>query len=327
MILITGGAGFIGSYLAARLDARKERVVVCDWLGNEDKWRNIAKRDLENIVEPEKLPEFLALYGKELKAIVHLGAISTTTERNADAIAENNFRLSRFLWLWCEKERVRLIYASSAATYGDGTEGFEDTETIEGLAALRPLNAYGWSKHLFDRWIAQRKKLGCAGPPQCAGLKFFNVYGPNEYHKGPQRSVAHQIFPYAVRGEAFALFKSHRSDIEDGGQKRDFVWVGDCANVVLWLLDTPGVNGLFNLGSGQARTFLDLTRGVYAAACAPARISFCDMPEVLRGKYQYFTQANMAKLRAAGYHEPFTPLEEGLRLYVQEYLMKEDPYA
>lgn len=326
MIVITGGTGFIGSYLAAALDKRGERVVVCDWLGTEDKWRNIAKRDLEHLVAPEKLFDFLNDYSGDIEAIFHMGAISATTERDADAIAENNFRLSRSLWMWCKNNGSRFIYASSAATYGDGHSGFTDDESIEGLAKYQPLNAYGWSKHLFDRWVAQQKAHGNRGPGQCAGLKFFNVYGPNEYHKGGMRSVAHQIFPFAKRGEAFPLFKSHHPDYKDGGQLRDFVWVGDCVDVMLWLLDHPKVNGLFNMGTGEARSFADMAKSVYAAVGAEPKIAFRDMPEELHGKYQYFTQADMRKLRSAGYTKPFTPLEEGIRQYVQDFLEKSDPY-
>ncbi len=326
MILITGGAGFIGSYLAAQLDQRGERVVVCDRLERGDKWRNIAKRDLEHLIAPEQLADFLNDYAGDIEIIFHMGAISATTETDADAIAENNFRLSRSLWLWSKNNGARFVYASSAATYGDGSAGFKDEESVEGLRAFRPLNAYGWSKHLFDRWIAQQKGRGDKGPVQCVGLKFFNVYGPNEYHKGGQRSVAHQIFPYAQRGEAFSLFKSHHPDYADGGQLRDFVWVGDCADVMLWLLDRPKVNGLFNMGTGRASSFADMASAVYRALGKEPLLTYRDMPEELRGKYQYFTQADMNKLRAAGYTAPFTPVEEGIRLYVQDFLVKEDPY-
>jgi len=326
MILITGGAGFIGSYLAAKLEARGERVVICDWLGTDDKWRNIAKRDLENLVAPEKLNDFLADYAGDIEIIFHMGAISATTEKDADAIAENNFRLSRALWLWCKDNGVRLVYASSAATYGDGTEGFKDEESIEALAKYKPLNAYGWSKNLFDRWTAQQKGRGDRGPAQCVGLKFFNVYGPNEYHKGGMRSVAHQIFPVAQRGEAFSLFKSHNPAYPDGGQLRDFVWVGDCANVMMWLLDHPKINGLYNLGTGQARSFADMAAAVYAALGKQPLLTYRDMPEELRGKYQYFTQADMNKLRSVGYTAPFTSVEDGMKLYVQDFLVKDDPY-
>jgi ADP-L-glycero-D-manno-heptose 6-epimerase len=225
MIIVTGGAGFIGSNLVAALEARGKRVVVSDWLGKAEKWRNIAKRDLENLIAPEQLDDFLKEKDGDVEGIFHMGAISTTTETDVDLIAENNFRLSCKLWNWCRDTRVPFIYASSAATYGDGSAGFKDVESVDGLAKLRPLNAYGWSKHLFDRWVAHKKPH--AGSFQCVGLKFFNVYGPNEYHKGGQRSVAHQIYPYTQRGEAFSLFMSHHPDYENGGQLRDFVWVGD----------------------------------------------------------------------------------------------------
>jgi ADP-L-glycero-D-manno-heptose 6-epimerase len=324
MLIVTGGAGFIGSNLVAALNARGRRVAVCDWLGENDKWRNIAKHDLEAIIAPEQLANFLKAQGSEVEGIFHMGAISTTTEKNVDLIVENNFRLSRDLWLWCKDMRVPFIYASSAATYGDGSAGFKDDESLEALAKLRPLNPYGWSKHAFDRWVAKQKPRGVHF--QCAGLKFFNVYGPNEYHKGGQRSVAHQIYECAAKSEAFNLFKSHNPDYEDGGQLRDFIWVGDCVNVVLWLYDHPKVSGLFNLGTGKARSFADLAVAVYKAAGRAPLIKYRDMPEELRGKYQYFTEADMGKLRGAGYTTPFTSLEDGVKLYVQKYLGTGDPY-
>jgi len=327
MIIVTGGAGFIGSNLVAALDARSERIAVSDWLGTDDKWRNLAKRELETIVAPERLNEFLGDYAGDIEIIFHMGAISATTERDADLIFENNFRLSQHLWRWCQDNDARFVYASSAATYGDGANGFDDEETLDALAKLRPLNPYGWSKHLFDRWAFRQKERYHRGPSQCVGLKFFNVYGPNEYHKGNMRSVAHQILPYALRSEAFPLFKSHRPEYPDGGQLRDFIWVGDCVNVMLWLLDNPRVNGLFNLGTGKARSFEDLAKAVFTAAGKEPMISYRDMPEELRERYQYFTEAHMDKLRAAGYAEPFTSLEEGLRRYVQDYLMKNDCYV
>lgn len=327
MILVTGGAGFIGSNLVAALDGRGERVAVCDWLGRESKWRNLAKRDLEAVIAPEQLPDFLNQYAGDIEIIFHMGAISSTTETDADLIIDTNFRLSRMLWLWCRDNDVRMVYASSAATYGDGATGFKDEESGEALAKLAPLNAYGWSKHLFDRWVARQKGRGDRGPVQSVGLKFFNVYGPNEYHKGAMRSVVEQVFPFAQRGEAFKLFKSHNPAYQDGGQLRDFVWVGDVVNVMLWLLDHPKTNGLFNLGSGKARSFADLATAVYKAAGKPPMLSYRDMPEELRARYQYFTEADINKLRGAGYTAPFTELEEGVRLYVQNYLSKADPYV
>jgi ADP-L-glycero-D-manno-heptose 6-epimerase len=327
MILVTGGAGFIGSNLVAALDNRGERVVVCDWLGTDEKWKNIAKRNLEALVPPEKLFEFLDQKAGEVEIIFHMGAISATTERDADLIAETNIRLTQHLWTWCRDNDVRLVYASSAATYGDGSTGFMDDEAGTALAKLHPLNAYGWSKNHFDRWAISRKERGDRGPTQCVGLKFFNVYGPNEYHKGNMRSVPVQIYPVAVKREAFSLFKSHNPQYQDGGQLRDFVWVGDVVQVMLWLLDHPKVNGIYNVGTGKARSFADLAAAVYQALGMSPMIRYRDMPEEIRDKYQYFTEADMNKLRAAGYTAPFTSLEEGVRQYVQDYLSKPDTYV
>lgn len=327
MIIVTGGTGFIGSNLVAALETRGARVAVCDWLGSDDKWHNIAKRDLEAIIAPETLFAYLDSHESKVEAIFHMGAISTTTERNVDLIVENNIRLSQNLWQWCRKTGLPLIYASSAATYGDGSHGFKDDESIKALGKLRPLNPYGWSKHFFDRWVAQQKEANNGGPSQCAGLKFFNVYGPNEYHKGSQRSVVDQVYPFAARHEAFQLFKSHNPNYADGGQLRDFVWVGDCVKVMLWLFDNPKISGLFNLGTGQARSFADLASAVYHAAGKSPKITYRDMPEELQGKYQYFTEADMGKLRNAGYSASFTSLEDGITQYVQHYLMKEDKYV
>lgn len=328
MIIITGGAGFIGSYLAAQLEKNGVGpLVICDWLGEDQKWRNIAGRSLHDVIRPEGLAAFLESHVRQVECIFHMGAISSTTETNVDKIIANNFRLSKDLFSWCAHNRKRIIYASSAATYGDGKKGFDDKETRAHLKTLAPLNPYGWSKHLFDRYIAEVRETGDKFPAQCAGLKFFNVYGPNEYHKGGQRSVVHQIYPVAARGEAFSLFKSHHPDYHDGGQLRDFIWVGDCVDVMLWLYHHPRINGLFNVGTGIARSFLDLAKAVYVAAGQEPTITYRAMPEALQRQYQYFTQANMAKLKAAGYTKPFTSLEEGVRLYVQEYLAKEDSYC
>lgn len=327
MIIITGGAGFIGSYLAAILEREQiGPLVICDWLGTAQKWRNIAKRTLHDIITPEQLPAFLEANATEIEAIFHMGAISATTETDGDKIIANNFRLSKDLFEWCARHRKRLIYASSAATYGDGKLGFDDKEDLESLRKLKPLNLYGWSKLAFDRFVAEQKLEGDRFPAQCVGLKFFNVYGPNEYHKEGMRSVAHQIYPVAARGETYSLFKSHDPAYADGGQLRDFIWVGDCADVMLWLYNHPRVNGLFNVGTGKARSFLDLGNAVYRAAGKEPMIAYRDMPENLQKQYQYFTQANMEKLLQAGYARPFTTLEEGISTYVREYLAYEDPY-
>jgi ADP-L-glycero-D-manno-heptose 6-epimerase len=313
MILVTGGAGFIGSNLVAALTARGEEVVVVDALGNEEKWRNLAGSVLAGLLPPAAMEAAPAM---KPRAVMHLGAISATTERDGDLVADTNFTLSLRLWDWCTEQGVPFIYASSAATYGDGDEGFEDEETPEGLGRLKPLNLYGWSKHLFDRRVAQMIQLGRKRPPQWAGLKFFNVYGPREGHKGRMASVALHKYREILSGQPARLFASDRPGIADGMQSRDFVYVGDCVRVMLWLLDHPGTSGLFNCGSGQARSFLDLTKAVYAALGLPERIEFVPMPGDLRGKYQYFTEAPMAKLRQAGYPHSPTPLEQGVADYV-----------
>jgi len=327
MIVVTGGAGFIGSNLVAALNARgRFDVVVVDRLGTDDKWRNLQKRELADLIEPEALPAFLAARRGAVESVLHLGAISATTERDADLILRSNFRLSLDLWAWCAEHGARFLYASSAATYGEGAEGFADDATPEGLAKLRPLNPYGWSKHLFDRRVARLVQANAARPPQWAGLKFFNVYGPNEYHKGEMRSWLAKTCAAAAAGEPVRLFRSDRPDWADGGQQRDFVHVDDCVGVLLWLFDRPDVSGLFNVGSGQARSWLDLARALFAALEREPRIEFVEMPEALRGRYQYFTQADMAKLRAAGYAAPFATLEDGVARYVRGSLLAADPY-
>jgi ADP-L-glycero-D-manno-heptose 6-epimerase len=328
LVLVTGGAGFIGSNVVARLasDWRRE-VVVCDGLGavEEGRWRNIAKHPIADIVPPESLFDWLGRRGEDVELVIHMGAISSTTEPDADRIVRNNFALSRDLFAWCAEHGRRLIYASSAATYGDGALGFDDDNALEALAALRPLNAYGWSKALFDL-NAVRAALRGSAPPQWVGLKFFNVYGPNEAHKGSMKSVAAQIWPDVARGRPVQLFKSHRQDVADGGQLRDFVYVRDVVDVIEWLAERPGVSGVFNLGSGRARSFKELAEAVFAAAGKPPLIEFKPMPNELQGRYQYFTEARMERLRAAGYEGQFTSLEDGVGDYVRGYLSQPDPY-
>ncbi len=325
MYLVTGGAGFIGSNLVAALCARGAEVMVVDRLGDGDKWRNLAKHPIAGLLPPEEIEDFWAV-APPLTAVLHMGAISETTVRDGDLVAATNLTLPLWLWSACAERQVPFIYASSAATYGDGSQGFEDDFTPEALARLRPLNLYGWSKLAFDRRVAQMLERGQPAPPQWAGLRFFNVYGPNEYHKGRMASVVFHKFQQIRRGEPATLFRSDRPDIADGQQMRDFVHVDDCVAVMLWLLDNPQVSGLFNLGSGRARSFLDLTRAVYAALGQPEAIEFIDMPADLKGKYQYFTEAPIERLRAAGFNAQMTPLEEGVRRYVQDFLATEDPY-
>ena len=327
MIVITGGAGFIGSNLVAALEERGEPdLVVCDRLGRGEKWRNIAKRELAHIVLPEHLLHFLDTHARDIDAVFHMGAISSTTETDADAIVAANFALSLSIWDWCARRGSRLIYASSAATYGAGESGFDDEGSPKALARLRPLNAYGWSKHLFDRRVARLVERGAARPPQWIGCKFFNVYGPNEYHKGDMRSVVTQFFPLAQADQPAPLFRSYRQDVPDGGQQRDFVYVRDCVDVLLWCYDHPDVNGLFNIGSGKARSFSELVAALYRAAGREPRIEFVPMPSAIRDRYQYFTEARVDKLRAAGYARPTTSLEDGIADFVRTHLSTADPY-
>jgi len=325
--LITGGAGFIGSNIAARLCANPEnRVIICDVLGKDDKWRNLRNHAFYEIIPSGNLFYWLEMYGKSLNAIIHMGGISSTTETDVDLILDSNQTLSTLLYRWCAENETQFIYASSAATYGDGSQGFEDSETLDYINSLRPLNAYGWSKNVVDRYIAKSLLNKEKKPPQWVGLKFFNVYGANEYHKEGQKSVIATKFPDVASGKVVTLFKSHRPDYADGGQLRDFVYVEDCVDVIIWLLDNPKISGIYNIGTGEARSFADLAKAIFTAIGKEPNIEYRDMPETLRDKYQYFTQANMEKLRKAGYTKPFTSLEAGIADYVQHYLSKEDPY-
>ncbi len=326
MYLVTGGAGFIGSNLVAELSGRGEEVAVCDWMREDQRWKNLAKHEIVTVIAPEGLRPWLDRHGKQITAVLHMGAISATTETNVDAIAENNIRATLDLLQWCTESGTRLIYASSAATYGDGTAGFDDEFTPAALAKLRPLNAYGWSKQVVDRRIArlhaQRRPL----PPQYVGLKFFNVYGPNEYHKGGMQSVIALNTGRVLAGESLRLFRSYRPDYTDGGQLRDFIYVRDCVDVIVWLLSQPHVSGLFNVGTGQARSWLDLAHAMFKAFDKPPNIDFIDMPPPLVEKYQYVTEARMHRLRDAGYAKPMTALEAGIEDYVRSYLSREDAY-
>jgi len=325
MLLVTGGAGFIGSNVVAALnDAGRADVAVCDWLGHEGKWRNLAKRQLADVVPPAELGDWLK--GRRLDAVIHLGAISETTATDGDLVLETNFRLSMRLLDWCTANSTRFIYASSAATYGDGGQGFRDDQALSALKALRPMNLYGWSKHLFDMAVVGRAERREKLPPQWAGLKFFNVFGPNEYHKGPMMSVLARRFDDIRSGRAVQLFKSHRDGIADGDQRRDFIYVDDTVRVMLWLLATPSVSGLFNVGTGTARSFKDLILSAYAALGTRPNIDYVDMPEAIRGSYQYFTQSDVDRLRSAGYNGGFTPLEEAVRHYVEGYLDQADRF-
>jgi ADP-L-glycero-D-manno-heptose 6-epimerase len=325
MLLVTGGAGFIGSNLVASLnEAGWTDIAVNDSLGSDGKWRNLATRQLADFVPPAELMRWLD--GRKLDGVVHLGAISSTTASDGDLIIETNFRLSLRLFDWCAATRTPFIYASSAATYGDGAAGFSDDWSAGALKRLKPANLYGWSKHLFDLAVVERVARKDKVPPQWAGFKFFNVFGPNEYHKGEMMSLVAKRFDEAKAGKPVRLFKSHRAGVADGEQKRDFIYVDDAVAVVRWLIETPAVSGIFNVGTGEARSFRDLMTAMFAALGREPKIDYIDMPETIRGSYQYFTQAEIGNLRRAGYTAAFTPLGQAMKRYVSCYLDSADRY-
>jgi ADP-L-glycero-D-manno-heptose 6-epimerase len=323
MLLVTGGAGFIGSNVLASLnEAGCADIAVNDILGRDGKWHNLSGRQLAEFVPPADLMRWLE--GRKLEAVVHFGAISSTTATDADLLIETNVRLSLRLFDWCAAARTPFIYASSAATYGDGGAGFSDDWSSGALKALKPLNLYGWSKHMFDLAVVERVARKDKLPPQWVGLKFFNVFGPNEYHKGEMMSLVAKRFDDAKAGEPIRLFKSHRAGIGDGEQKRDFIYVDDAVAVVRWLMETPAVSGIFNVGTGKARSFRDLMTAMFSALGRAPKIEYIDMPASIRDSYQYFTQAETANLRRAGFNADFTPLEDGVRQYVTGYLDRAD---
>jgi ADP-L-glycero-D-manno-heptose 6-epimerase len=316
-IVITGGAGFIGCNMAAALNARgADELVVVDSLGSGNKWQNLSGLRYEDILSPE---EFLSLLDHqspfEADAIIHLGACSATTEQDADFLLQNNYRYTRIVCEWCLHHDVRFIYASSAATYGDGSNGYSDDDSI--LMTLRPLNMYGYSKHMFDLWASQHGLLS-----RIVGLKYFNVFGPHEEHKGDMRSMVSKAYDQIKEFGKIRLFRSYRPEYADGEQKRDFIYVKDAAAVTTYFLEHRELGGLFNCGTGHARTWKDLAMAVFKALNLQPQIEFIEMPAVLQGKYQYFTEAPMNKLRAAGYSKPFTPLEEAVRDYISTYLVE-----
>jgi ADP-L-glycero-D-manno-heptose 6-epimerase len=314
-VLVTGGAGFIGSALVWALNRRGcDNIVVCDILGTDEKWRNLAPLRFSDYVEAADLQSRLqsGALGK-FDLVLHVGACSSTTEKDATYLVKNNYEFTKDLAAWSLANKARFVCASSAATYGDGAAGMEDDETK--LDTLRPLNMYGYSKQLFDLYAKREGIL-----KRIVGLKYFNVYGPNEDHKGDMRSLVHKSFAQVKKEGVIRLFKSYRKDYKDGEQKRDFLYVKDAVAMTLHLAANKKANGLFNIGSGAARTWIDLANSVFAALGKKPKIEFIEMPETIRDKYQYFTQADISKLRAAGYREKITSLENAVADYVQNYL-------
>lgn len=322
MIVVTGGAGFIGSAFAWKLNREGiDDILIVDDLDETDKWKNLRSISYTDYLEKDLFLELLSegAYEDSIEAIIHMGACSSTTERDSAYLMENNYRYSQILAEWAIDKETRFIYASSAATYGDGAEGFSDDD--EFTRKLLPQNMYGYSKHLFDLWAL---KSGAA--KEIAGLKFFNVFGPNEYHKGDMSSVVFKAFHQIRETGKLQLFRSHKPDYEDGKQLRDFVYIKDCVDAMWWLLNNKDVNGVFNLGTGQARSWLDLAHATFDAMDREPQIEFIDMPESIRDRYQYFTQAEMEKLRNTGLPIQFRSLEESVTDYVVNHLSRPNPH-
>ncbi len=318
MIVVTGGAGFIGSAIVWELNRRGEKeIVIVDELGTDEKWKNLVGLQFEDFVNKHK---FIDSINKgtfiNADAIIHMGANSSTTEKDADHLFNNNYLYTKTLAEFCLKNNIRFIYASSAATYGDGSLGFNDDESK--CDTLRPLNMYGYSKSMFDIWAVNQDVF-----KKIVGLKYFNVFGPNEYHKGDMRSVVHKAFEQVRDTGKVKLFKSRNPKYKDGEQMRDFIYVKDAVNMTLHFLDNKNINGLFNIGSGQARTWNDLVTALFKAMEKPVNIEYIDLPDHLADKYQYFTEANLSKLKSAGYKKEITSLENGINDYVKNYLLGE----
>ena len=321
MILITGAAGFIGSALLWKLNAKSiDNIIVVDKFCRGDKWKNLRKRKFYDLINRHELFGWLKSNAKKVDIIVHVGACTDTTEENAEFLISNNYEYSKRLWNICVQVGIRFLYASSAATYGAGELGYKDD--IELISELKPLNPYGWSKQLFDKWLLKQDNE----PLQWVGFKFFNVYGPNEYHKGQMASVILHAFEQVKQEGKVRLFKSYKEEYNHGEQKRDFIYVKDVVDVISFFITNGNISGIYNVGTGKGRTFNDLVRAVFDSLGKEVKIEYVDMPSHLRKQYQYFTEANIDKLRSAGYKEDFHTLQKGIRDYVQNYLNTEDPY-
>lgn len=317
MIIVTGGAGFIGSCVVRSLnDVGRSDIVIVDNIASTDKWMNMINKKYIKYVHKSEFLQELPTY-EDVEAIIHMGAQSATTEKDFDYLWKNNFEYTKALWNYCAEKQISFIYASSAATYGDGDEGFNDKMDIDRLI---PLNGYGYSKQLFDQWVKHQATIY---PKQYVGLKFFNVYGPNEYFKGSMASMVFHGYRQIKESGKVRLFKSCNPNYEDGAQLRDFVYVKDICSVIMWLLDNHQVSGLFNVGTGRAQSFKELAEATFHALGLEPNIEYIDMPELLKKKYQYYTKAEMSKLREAGYDKEFMDLEAGVRDYVLEHLRKD----
>jgi len=318
MIIVTGGAGFIGSALIAALNKRQiADILVVDQLASDEKWKNLRNLSFADYVEKDDFLEMVVedKISPPVEAIFHLGACTSTTKTNASYLIKNNYEYTKLLAQWATDADIRFIYASSAATYGDGSAGFSDDEGQ--IDKLGPLNMYGYSKQLFDLWARRTGLL-----KKIAGLKYFNVFGPNEYHKGNMRSFVLKAFEQINAKDKVGLFKSYKPEFKDGEQKRDFLYIKDAADMTLFFLDNPQLTSLFNIGTGKPRSWNDLVKAVFAAMDKPPNIEYIEMPESIRSQYQYFTEADISKLRQAGYNKKTTSLEDAIKDYVQNYLQK-----
>ncbi len=319
MIVVTGGAGFIGSAIVWRLNQLgKDDILIVDELGEDEKWKNLVGLNFSDYLDKDNFIDRIIDGDPDLdiEAIIHMGACSSTTEKDADYLMHNNFKYTQELAKYCIGNNVRFIYASSAATYGNGEQGYDDNE--KELNTLRPMNMYGYSKQLFDLWAKKNNLLN-----KLVGLKFFNVYGPNEFHKADMRSVVHKAYGQIKETGKVNLFKSYKKDYEDGEQMRDFIYVKDAVDMTLFFLENKDKNGIFNIGTGNARTWNDLVTILFKSLNKQVNVEYIEMPESIRDKYQYFTQANLHKLFDAGYDQPITSLEDGINDYVKNYLIQE----
>ena len=325
MIIITGGAGFIGSNLVEFFSNKLEKqVCIIDYF-NKQNIKNISKRKNIIKIHPLEIKNFLNKITDEVEIVIHMGAITSTTESDPKLIIKNNIDLSIFLWNWCTENNKRFLYASSAATYGNGKNNFEDDQSLFYLNKLIPLNLYGWSKHIVDKYFIKQIK-NKSFPPQWVGLKFFNVYGPNEYHKNEMKSIVCKIFEKIQNNEEINLFKSHNLNYKDGEQLRDFVYVKDIVKVVNWFENNEDISGIFNVGYGQARSFNDLASAIFTYTNKEKQIRYIDTPLNIRNNYQYYTKAKISKLRNKGFNHKFFSLEEGIKDYVKLHLMQKDKY-